>query len=177
MRNQGQLLMGGALIILGFSFLCATIFHINLWVFCWPVGLILLGVWILARPAMLGSNVPVRVMLLGEIQREGAWQVASEEFWTGIGDVDLDFTQATIPQGETTFRLFGFVGSIKVLVPRDVGVAVSSTAFVSDLKVLGKKEENFIIPIQVDSDNYKTAERKIRLDVFHFVADVSVKQV
>ena len=174
MRNQGQLFFGGLLIFLGLLFLFGTLFQINVWAFCWPIGLILLGGWILLRPQMVAPGTPVRVTPIGSIARAGSWQVASEEFWLFVGDAKFDMTQADIPAGETTLRLFGFVGDIALTVPSGVGVAVSSTAFVNDLKIFGRQEENFIMPYNFASDDYATAGRKVRLETMHFVASVRV---
>ena len=174
MRNQGQLLLGGSLIFLGLVFLFGTLFRVNVWAFCWPIGLIVLGGWILLRPQMVAPGTPVHITPLGSIRREGAWRVASEEFWLFVGDAKFDMTQADIPSGETTLRLFGFVGDVVLTVPPGVGIAVSSTAFVTDLKIFGHHEENFVMPYTFTSDDYATAERKIRLDVAHFVASVKV---
>lgn len=176
MRNQGQMIFGGLLIFFGLLFLFGTLFRINVWAFCWPVGLILLGGWILLRP-QLSPGTPVRVTPLGEIQRDGAWHVANEEHWVFVGDVDLDLTRADIPAGETTLRLFGIVCDVSLTVPQGVGFAVSSTAFVTDSKILGHQEENFIMPYTFTSDDYATAERKVRLETVFFVTSVKVKRV
>ena len=174
MRNQGQLFLGGLLIFLGVLFLFGSLFHINVWAFCWPVGLILLGGWILLRPQMVTPGTPVRVTLLGSIARIGSWRVTNEEFWLFVGDAKFDMTRADIPAGETTLRLFGFVGDVALTVPPGVGIAVASTAFVTDLKILGRQAENFVMPYSFTSDDYATAERKVRLEVTHFVASVKV---
>jgi lia operon protein LiaF len=175
MRNQGQLIFGGLLIFFGLLFLFGTLFRINVWAFCWPIGLILLGVWILLRP-QLSPGTPVRVTPLGDIRRDGTWRVANEEHWILVGDADFDLTHADIPAGETTLRLFGFVCDVSLMVPQGVGVAVSSTAFVTDLKILGHQEENFVMPYTFTSDDYATAERKVRLEVTFFVASIKVKR-
>lgn len=174
MRNQGQLFLGGLLIFFGLLFLLGTLFRVNVWAFCWPIGLILLGGWILLRPQMVAPGTPVRVTPIGSIARIGSWRVASEEFWLFVGDAKFDMTQADIPAGETTLRFFGFVGDVALTVPSGVGVAVSATAFVNDLKIFGRQAENFILPFSFASDDYATAERKVRLEVTHFVASVRV---
>ncbi len=177
MKNQGQLLFGALLIFWGLVFLFGTLFRINVWAFCWPIGLILLGVWILLRALMIRPGTPVRVTPLGSVRRDGAWRVADEEFWIFVGDDDFDLTRADIPAGETTLRVLGFVGDVKMTVPQGVGVAVSSTAFVTDSNVLGQKEETFVMPYTFTSDDYASAERKVRLEAMYFVASIKVKRV
>lgn len=173
MRNQGQLFVGGVLILLGFSFLLGTVFNVNVWAFFWPVVLILLGGWILLRPQFI-PGTPIHMMPLGEIRRDGAWQVANEEFWFFVGDAEFDLTRAEVPAGETTLRFFGFVAEITLIVPQGVGVAVSSTAFVTELKVQGKQEESFVMPYHYATEDYVTSDRKLRLETAYFVASIKI---
>jgi lia operon protein LiaF len=177
MRNQGQIFFGILIILVGLMFLIGNVFNVNVWTFCWPLGLILLGVWLILRPQLVSPDTAVRQKLLGDIHRDGVWQVANEEIWVGVGDVDLDMTSADIPVGETRLRVFGFVGDVSLLVPKGVGVSVSSMAFVTDAKVLGQREEGLLSPVHVVSDDYETAERRVRLEMTSFAADLRVKQV
>jgi len=177
MRNQGQVFLGILIIFIGLMFLIGNVFNVNVWIFCWPLGLILLGVWLLLRPQLVSPDTAVRQKLLGDIHRDGVWQVTNEEIWIGVGDVDLDMTSADIPMGETTIRIFGFVGDVDLLVPKDVGVSVSSTSFVTDAKVLSQREDGLLAPVHVVSDNYETAERRVRLEMTSFVANLRVKQI
>ena len=43
--------------------------------------------------------------------------------------------------------------------------------------MLGEKRESFVAPMHFATDDYETAERKIRLETGYFVADIKVKQV
>ena len=176
MRNQGQMIIGVLIILVGLMFLIGNVLNVNVWALCGPLGLILLGVWLLLRPQLVGADTAVRQKLLGDIHRDGVWQVADEEFWIGVGEVDLDMTRAEVPVGETKIRVFSFVGDVDLLVPEGVGITVSSTAFVTDARVLGRKRDSIMFPFHQASDDYETAERKIRLEVTSFVADIKVKR-
>jgi len=177
MRNNGQLAFGLILVFAGGMFLIGTLLHINIWGFIWPALLILLGVVILLRPRFIGPDITGGVWLLADIHRHGEWQVADEETWIGVGDVDLDLTQAVIPAGETKLRLVGFVGDVSVRVPQSVGLTVNASGFVTDAKVLGHKQDLFLSPLHFATDDYAAAERKIRLDTTFFVHDLKVRQV
>ena len=142
-----------------------------------PLLLIGLGVLFLFRPQMISSDAAVQQKLLGDIRLDGEWQVTDEEIWLLVGDVRIDLTQAQIPAGETKFRIFGFVGDVRMIVPAGVGISVQSNAFVTDSRVLGEKRERFLAPMHFATDDYETAERKIRLETGYFVADIKVKQV
>ncbi len=176
MRNTGLLFFGGLLIIVGLAYIAGQVFQINIWGILWPLLLILLGVWLLLRPLMLRSGSNVDVFFIGDIRRSGTWQVHNEEYWRFIGDVKLNLTQADIPLGETVYRTNGFVNDVKAIVPPDVGVAISSTAFITSTKAFGRKQESFVTPLEITSENYASAERKIRLEVTGFISDIKVIQ-
>jgi predicted membrane protein len=176
MRNQGQLAFAVILILLGIMFLLGNVLDVNVWKLAWPLGIILFGLWLLLRPRFTATDTSSQV-LLGDFRRKGEWQVAEQDIFLGIGDVVLDLTSAEIPLGETRIRVWGFVADMKLTLPQDVGVSVSSNAFFSEVKGLGKKREAFLTTLRVNSDNYPDAERKIRLEASYFVADIKIKQV
>jgi hypothetical protein len=174
MYNRWQVLVGAAIIVVGVIFLIGTVFDIDPWALCFPIVLIVAGVFVLLRPQLFTAG---RLKLLGSVRRYGTWQVADEEFYTGVGDVRLDMTDADIPAGETRIRVLVGVGSVNVRVPEGVGVLVSSIGFVTDAQALGQKQVNFFTPFEVASDDYQTAERKVRLETVNFVGDVKVRLV
>lgn len=176
MRNQNQFYLGIMIVAAGVILLLANIFRIDIGIFCWPLALILLGVFLLLRPRMVDPETTLTQKFLAEMERSGDWLVADEEMWYFVGDVDLDMSEATIPYGETRLRALGFVSDIELRVPKDVGLAVSSAAFVSDTSLFGQKEESFLSPLRFETENYKLADRKIRLDVTSFVSDIKVRR-
>jgi lia operon protein LiaF len=177
MRNQGQLFLGSVIIAIGVLFLIGNLTDIDIGAYCWPSAFILLGLWLLLRPRMIDPDVVLTQKLFGPIRRTGAWQVTDEEYWTFVADYEIDLTEAQIPEGETRLRAYGFVGDFDLKVPDDVGVSVSSTAFVSEIKASGHKEEKFLTPLRLQTDNYQTAQRKVVLELTFFVSDVKVRQI
>jgi lia operon protein LiaF len=177
MRNRGQLVLGIGLVLLGIIFLLSTVFHINLWPLCWSVGLILLGVWLVLRPRLAGPNSGTEVSLLGDMRRRGIWTVRNEELWLGVGDVDLDLTEAIIPPGETTLRFFTFVSDIDIYVPKTAGVSIHAMGFVTDADLLGRDYETFFAPVEVASEGYATAECRVRIELTGFVANLKVRRI
>lgn len=177
MKKEGRMLIGALLIIFGLMFLLENLLDINMWTFCWPVGLILLGALLILRPQMSGSNMAIQQKLLGDIHRSGAWQVTNEEFWIGVGDVDLDMLNADIPDGETKLRVFGFVGDVEMLVPSNVGISANCMGGIMDVKVIGKEQTNFLSTFHMVSDDYLTAERKVLLETNFFVGEIKIRRV
>jgi len=176
MRDKWHIYIGGAITLIGLMFLIGSIFKVDVGAFCFPVGLILLGVFLLLRPQLVGPDTSVQLRLLGDVRRSGNWQVAEEEIWIGVGNVKLDMTEADIPVGETRIRVFGFVGDVRLLVPEEVGVSVSSESFFTDARVLGRKRDSFLAPMHFASENYETAERKVLLETSRFVGNLRVTQ-
>jgi hypothetical protein len=176
MRNQRQIFISLVLILAGLVLLLGSVLDMNVWALCWPSGLILLGIWLLLRPKLIAPDTALWMGLFGPVRRGGVWQVADEEIWLFVGDVKLDLTQAEIPVGETPIRVFAFVNDVTLWVPEGIGVALSSTAFLTEAKMLGTKREAFVTSVHLKSDNYETAERKVRLEVTGFVADVKVRR-
>ncbi len=176
MRNQPQVWFAILIIALGVAFLFGTLFNFNVGTYCWPIGLIALGVIFLIRPHTIGPNANSTAIVLGDIHRDETWKVSDEEFWGGICGLKMDLSRAEIPIGETHLRLIGFIGDIDIRLPEAIGLHIISNAFISDVKMFGHKQDSFFMPIDVTSDNYATAERKLRLDTGCFIADIDIKR-
>jgi predicted membrane protein len=177
MRTSGQLLFGVLIILFGVFLLIANFLDVNLWAFCFPAALILIGIWLMTRPRFERTFPNTQVLLIGDYDREGDWQVENREHWAFVGDYDLDMLQASIPTGETHLRFFGFVHEIKIITPSDVGVSTSCTSFVSETSILGEKKESFLTPVENTSPGYATAERKIRVECYGFVTNLKVRTI
>jgi lia operon protein LiaF len=141
------------------------------------VGLILLGVWLIARPQVAGPDTRFVQQFIGDIKRDGAWPVEDTEFWSFIGDVDMDMTLAQFPAGETTMRLYSFIGDVRVYLPPHVAVTATCSAFINDVRILDQKQEGFLNTVTVTSRDYETAEHRLHLEVNSFVGDVKVRRI
>jgi lia operon protein LiaF len=177
MRNTGLLFFGSILVLIGLASMAGTLFQVNIWGLLWPSLLILLGIWLLARPYLMGPGKGLDIAIIGDIRRSGTWQATNEELWTFVGDIDLNLTQADLPVGVTRYRILGFVADVDVQVPEGVGVAVSTIGFVTGLHLLGQKHDRFLIPFEWKSDNYDAAERKVFIETVFFVNDLKVKRL
>ena len=177
MYNKRQMFIGIAILLIGIISLLGSVFDIDVGDLCWPTALIAAGVLLLTRPHLLDPDTPGQVKLIGNVRRSGKWQVADDELWIGIGDARLNMVDADIPVGETLIRVYSFVGDVRVSVPQGVGISASSTAFLTDAKVLGHKGDYFVTPFEMSSDDYETAERKVQVEMIAFVSNLKIKQV
>lgn len=176
MRNQSQLVLGVILVGLGVLFLFSTLFDIGIGAFCWPMLLILIGVWWIVRPQLVSSDRAVTMHLFGDVDREGVWPVRNEEFWTIFGDIDLDMTRADLPPGETRLHFYSVFGDFEMRVPAGVGVAVSASGIATDVTLGDRKRSSFLGDIQLKSPGYEQAERRIKLNCLTVFGDIEVKQ-
>lgn len=176
MRNRSFIIVGGLLILWGGLILLSQLLKINFGDICWPVGLILIGIFLLVRPGMVAGKARVTFSPFNNTRRSGAWQVASEELYTLVGDTRYDLTEAEISPGETVLRVFGFVGDVKVILPPDLAFSVTSWAFLNDAHILGQKHERFVSPLEYTSSGYESAEKKVHLETYFFVIDLDILQ-
>jgi predicted membrane protein len=175
MQNRGQVLVGSSLILFGGGLLLASLLHINFWAICFPMALIMLGVFFLiARPPMWEPTTAGNSQFVGDIVRSGEYTVTSEEFRLFVGDVRLDMSRAQFLMGETVIRLNGFVYDADLTVPDEVGVSLVSNGFVVDTKLGAQHSSNFLSGVQIATANYATAERKLRVVMNSFVGDLRV---
>jgi len=137
MKNRGLLIFGGVLILLGILSLIENIFHIDFGAYFFPLILIGIGVWLLVRPRL---EAPGRLRFIGDMNRSGPWEVTEEEHTVFVGDTRMDFTQATLPEGETRIVLNGFVGDIRVIVPRDMAVRLLCHGFTHPIHWFGRRQ-------------------------------------
>lgn len=178
MRNQSMFVFGALLILVGALFLLSNIFRIDLGAWCWPVGLIALGLFLLLRPRMVEPGTTSHFALIGDEDRVGPWAVAPEEHWFFINDIDIDLTRADVPVGETRIRLAGFISEAEVTLPAAVGLLVRSAAAVTSIDEVGQPEsETLFAPVEWQSDGYKAAERRVRLETTALISEIKIRLV
>lgn len=176
MGERKQLSLGVIILIIGLVLLLGSVTGIRLWRFIWPLALIVLGLYFVLRPRLVGSESAIDLHLLGDVRRRGVWQAKDEELWVIIGDVQLDLTEAMMPVGETRIRVYGLVGDVDFRVPPGVGLSVTSCALLSDVNALGRKEDVFFRPFSYISEGYEAAERRIALQTGYVVVDLDIEQ-
>ncbi len=175
MRNQTQLIFGGLLIVLGALALLGNLLDVDFGAFFCPVLLIFIGLLIIFRPRSLAPGTGFKLRFIGDIIRRGEWKVGNEEMWFFLGSLKLNMSQADIPVGETSYRVFHFLGDVRLVVPENVGVSISSFSFITDARHLEEKFGGFISPLAWSSPGYEQAEKKIRIENVAFLGNVRVR--
>jgi predicted membrane protein len=174
MRNQAQLIFGGIIIFIGTLALLSNLFNVDFGGFFLPAVLILIGILIIFRPRSLSPGTGFNFRFLGDVIRKGEWKVSSEEMWFFLGSLKLDMSQADIPLGETSYRVFSFLGDVRLVIPENVGVSISSFSFITDARLLGERFSGFITPLEWSTNGYEESERKIRIERVSFLGNLRV---
>jgi hypothetical protein len=79
-------------------------------------------------PTGLRAAEPIRVSVMGDIKRSGAWVVPPEcRFRSAMGSIKLDLREATITASEVVIDAFTPFGTIDLVVPEGVEVDARST--------------------------------------------------
>ncbi len=177
MKNRGILVLAVILIVSGVMLLLSSLFHIDSWAICFPTILILLGLFAIFRPKLGGENSNIEFTLLGDMRRRPTGVLQAKEYWLIVGDLDLDLTSVELPIGETTLRMVGFVNDLKFMLPASMAVSMTAGAIAVDAKIDGRKQEGVFTPVHYETPGYAQAERRLRLDISMFVADIDLRSL
>lgn len=177
MKNRGILILAVFLIASGVMLLISTLLDINAWAICFPSILILLGLLAIFRPKLGGENSDLEFTLIGDLRRRPTGLLKNKEYWLILGDLDMDLTSAELPAGETVLRVIGFVGDLNFILPAAAAVSMSAGAIAVDARIDGRKQEGVFTPVNYETPGYAQAERRLRLDISMFVADVDLRSL
>jgi lia operon protein LiaF len=136
--------------------------------------LIVIGIWVLARPKMVKDGSAVEFNILGEHKRSGAWQVKNGEIWSGVGEVKLDFNGAEIPPGESQIHIYSLVGDIVLRPGVNMGLTLIANGLINSVKWMGAKQDNFLNSVTLSTPDFAQAERKVTVEVSALVGDIKV---
>ncbi|GBD11933.1 hypothetical protein HRbin23_01616 [bacterium HR23] len=127
------------------------------------VLLIVVGLRLLRRSRRVRRE-PFVDILIGSIRRGAEWEVTSSEFAVGIGQVRLDLAQCRVPPGEHRLLVDCLVGSIRVVLPADVGIAVSCQVTLGEIVAFGQRLEGVARHLTLHTPDYEKQGRRIALE-------------
>ncbi len=148
----------------------------------WPLILIGLGVLILiesnrrrAAGPLEPSDRIVHESIFGDFKlRQPGWPLRDVRLSTLIGDIKIDLSKATIPEGETTIDLRALIGDIDVWAPPDLPVALDvQCAFVS-VNRFGHKQDVILRRYSDAPAGYEAAPRRVRVHADLIFGDLNL---
>ena len=179
--NSWELFIAVAFIVVGALMLAGNLGLILFnWNILWALILVCFGVWMIWR-AMQPSPTPAYRNIssygFGDYRPDlTGKEIRRENFSHGFGNLLLDLTRATIPDGQNSIRASHGFGDLKIIVPRDLAVRVQASAGMGAVRVFGERSDGFAPHIDFASDDYKTATRKIDIEASVGMGDVKVIQ-
>ena len=105
-------------------------------------GLVFLGLLLLAAFA-LAAMTPVSVGAgVGEkTERPATATALNDSYEHGIGDLELDLSDVTLPAGTTSVDANVGIGKLVVTVPQDVAVVIDAHAGVGSIDLMGARDD------------------------------------
>lgn len=186
----GTLALLGALLLLGrFEMIN---FHLGMAWRLWPLVVVHIGLATMfgnddwhawedewsGNCAGCGEGTWKKQISVGKVSRSQAnWSAEAMDVQHGIGDLDLDFTRAFIPEENIPVRLNGWIGDVNILVPKDVEFAVTAKSLLGDLHVAGQTREGVSPALTFKTPGYDEATRKLTFDIFYRILDLRIDQV
>ncbi|MCK4632386.1 MAG: cell wall-active antibiotics response protein [candidate division Zixibacteria bacterium] len=94
-----------------------------------------------------------------------------------IGDVDVNLTGGKLGEGLNRMIFSGFIGDIRIMIPKDFAVFAHCSNFIGDIDVVGRRASGFGNNIDWQSDNYDSADSKLYIAANNFLGDIKIFQV
>jgi lia operon protein LiaF len=114
--------------------------------------------------------------IIGNVKFNGPnWPLESIDLYNLIGDYYFDFGKAYIPEGETTVRIKGTIGDVKMLIPEDVPVDIQIIVKVGDIRMFKNKVESHSLHYR--SPDFDTSTKKIYMEISLSIGSVRINHV
>ncbi len=171
--------VGSYLILLGGVFLLDTtgVRPLSAWGLAGAAfGLALVALGVLSILAALRVRRFSRRLRRAVGHVEGGWGLRVQDgvISTVVGDITLDLTKATLPEGDTELTLLCWLGAVTVLVPPDTGLDVTAQSLLGSVRVLDRREEGVVNDIHVVTEDFARRPRRLRMRLSTLVGEVTV---
>mgnify|MGYP001044651414 CR=1 FL=1 len=158
------------------------------WKVVWPLVLVLVGLLILlpGRPPFVKVELDgfqkkeykSSSSFLGDVNRGPSnWVLEDTDINHGIGTVNLDLTQAIIPDREVHINVFGFVGEASIYLPPGLPFKAECSLSLGEITVLDQNESGTPRLIQYQSPDYDSATQKVNITVHWKIGEISIRQI
>ncbi|UCZ51966.1 cell wall-active antibiotics response protein LiaF [Bacillus shivajii] len=102
------------------------------------------------------------------------WELDGADISMGIGSVDIDLTKAVLKEGENIIDVSGWIGSVEILVPRDMAVKAFVDVRIGEVTLFDDTYSGTSRNATYTSPNFYDAEKQVILYVHLNIGDVEV---
>lgn len=115
-------------------------------------------------------------IFIGEINMgKDLYEFEDLHLWNGIGDVELDLTRAILPEDEARILITGWIGDVKIIVPKDIPVFIEANVRVGDVRIFDWRESGMLLSDKTyKSPDYDDAIKKVHIVVELKIGDIRV---
>lgn len=105
------------------------------------------------------------------------WKVEPMDLWNGIGDYYFDFTRAFIPDIDTPISVRGWVGDVKMIIPKNVPFRVEAKIKTGDIKVAGHNADGLKRSLSYETEDYHSSARRLTFVIDYKVGSIQIDHV
>ena len=105
------------------------------------------------------------------------WTLKDTHTFNGIGDTRINLATAHVEPGSYQLDIQGWIGDIRVLVPKNLPVAVEAEVSVGDLTVFGENQSGTGRSFHYVDPAFATADRRCHIFIKLKIGDVDVRRV
>ncbi len=95
----------------------------------------------------------------------------------GVGDVEIKVSGGVLAKGLNRIIVSGFIGDIRIFVPRDIAFFAHCSSFVGDVEISGKRASGFGNTVEHQTPQYDKSESKLYIASNSFIGDMKIYQV
>lgn len=90
------------------------------------------------------------------------------------GNSEIKLHGGRLSPGLNRMVVSGFIGDVRILVPANMPILCTSSSFIGDVELLGKRSSGLGNTIDARTENYDSSEAKLYIAINHFIGDVRV---
>ncbi|NLM46140.1 MAG: cell wall-active antibiotics response protein [Firmicutes bacterium] len=180
-RNIGAVVFSVFVIVLGAVLQARSLGHLAINIgriieIFFPLFLIAIGISLFTGRSAVGKATTA---FLGGVERgkNEAWQLESEAYFAFMGGIELDLTNAVLPEGETVLDLAAVMGGIDVRVPADLPVAADGFAILGGVEFFGKSGGGIIGSTRNAQNITEGQNRLLKIRARAIMGGIDVKRI
>jgi len=90
----------------------------------------------------------------------------------GAGDLEIKVHGGVLSKGLNRILISGFIGDVRILLPRDMALFAHCSNFVGDLDILGQRTSGFSNNLDAQTADYAEAESRLYIAANNFLGDI-----
>ncbi len=96
------------------------------------------------------------------------------EVSSGIGDIDIQLHGGRLASGLNRMIISGFIGDIRIFIPRDMPYHIHCSNFIGDINAGGQQAGGLSNTVENQSSDYDSAQSKLYIAANNFIGDVKL---